>query len=161
MIRPLLSAVAALALLLGQGARATCIAPDVADAARLHEFQTLMMDVALRCSLAGVAMRPDYEAMVDFHRARFELARRRLERFFEEAETASGAPHGGAYDRYATMLANVYGAGETGQATCRAFDRIAVELSGDDSGAALDAVARRMIAQSHLERATCATRAAP
>jgi len=150
---PLLAA--ALALAGGDTAWASCIEEPVANAARLHEFETLMMDVSLRCSLMGVPMRPDYEAMVSAHQALFDAAVQRLQGFFATANVP-GNPHGGLYDRYATMIANTYGAGSTSLDKCRVFDSIAVELARtSDNGRTLGAVAQAMIAHPVLERATC------
>ena len=146
---------ASLALAGAETARAGCIEEPVANAARLHEFETLMMDVSLRCSLMGVAMRPEYEAMVSAHQARFDAAAQRLQGYFA---TGNGPDtrHGGLYDRYATMIANTYGAGNTSLDACRVFDSITVELSRTtDNGRTLGAVAQAMIAHPVLERATC------
>ena len=148
---------AALVLTGADVARASCIEEPVANAARLHEFETLMMDVSLRCSLMGVSMRPDYEAMVAAHQALFDAAAQRLQGFFAMAKVP-GNPHGGLYDRYATMIANTYGAGSTSLDKCRVFDSITVELARTaDNGRTLGAVAQAMIAHPVLERATCPT----
>ena len=149
---------AGLALAGAQTARAGCIDEPVTNAARLHEFETLMMDVALRCSLMGVAMRPDYEAMVNAHQALFDTAAQRLQGYFATSATSANG-HGGLYDRYATMIANTYGGGNTSLDKCRVFQAITVELArAADNGRTLGAVAQAMIAHPVLERATCPTR---
>lgn len=146
---------AALALAGADTARAGCIDEPVANAARLHEFETLMMDVSLRCSLMGVPMRPDYDAMVSAHQALFDAAAQRLQGFFAMANVPVKL-HGGLYDRYATMIANTYGGGNTSLDKCRVFDSITIELTRTaDNGRTLGAVAQAMIAHPVLERATC------
>jgi hypothetical protein len=137
-------------------ARAACIDESLAHAARLHEFEMLMMNVSLRCSLMGVDMRPHYEAMVAAHQAQFDSAAQRLQHYF----ATTGAPetrHGGLYDRYATLIANRYGGGNTSLDSCRIFDSVAVEVTraAPDNGRTLSAVAQAMVEHPVLERATC------
>lgn len=151
---------AALALTGAQSAQATCIDPPVTSAARLHEFSTLMMDVSLRCGLMGVRMQPHYETMISAHQALFDDAVRRLQHYFATT-TAAGddARHGGLYDRYATLIANRYGAGNTSLDSCHVFDAVAVEVArAGDGGRMLGAVAQAMIVHPVLEQATCAVR---
>ena len=145
---------AGLALAGADTARAGCIDEPVTRAARLHEFETLMMDVSLRCSLMGVAMRPDYEAMVTAHQALFDAAAQRLQSYFATGNGPDNR-HGGLYDRYATLIANTYGGGNTSLDSCRVFHSITVELTrAGDNGRTLGAVAQAMIAHPVLERAT-------
>lgn len=153
--RALALVLAALALAGADTARATCIEPPVASAARLHEFEMLMMDVSLRCSRVGVAMRANYEAMVSAHQAQFDEAAHRLQSFF--AMAAKGT-HGGLYDRYATLIANTYGGGNTSYDSCRMFDAVAEKVAhAGDQGRTLGVVASGLIAHPLLERATCPT----
>ena len=84
--------------------RAACIDETLTHAARLHEFEMLMMNVSLRCSLMGVDMRPHYEAMVSAHQAQFDGAAQRLQHYFATSGQAE-TRHGGLYDRYATLIA--------------------------------------------------------
>lgn len=138
-----------------QTAHAACIDAPVAQAARLNEFETLMMDVSLRCSLVGVVMQPHYDAMVSSHQVRFDAAVQRLQGFFATGSEPQ-ARHGGLYDRYATMIANRYGGGSTSFDKCRLFDAVAVELArGGNDGRTLAAVAEAMVRHPVLERATC------
>lgn len=147
-----------LALVVSGSARATCIDPPMLHAARLHEFGMMMMDVSLRCNRIGVVMQPHYESMVGAHRAQFEDAARKLQHYFAPDATAE-AHHGGSFDRYATLIANRYGGGNTSLDTCRVFDGIAHEVSlATDGGRMLGAVAQAMIEHPMLERATCPTK---
>ncbi len=136
-------------------ARAACIDAQLVHAARLHEFEMMMMNVSLRCGLAGVEIRPRYDAMVAAHQAQFDAATQQLQHYFA---TGAGPEtrHGGLYDRYATLIANRYGGGDTSQQACRAFDAVAGELArASDSGQSLGMVAHAMVAHPVLERATC------
>jgi hypothetical protein len=146
---------AGLALAGAETARAACIDEPVASAARLHEFEMLMMDVSLRCTRIGVEMQAHYEAMVTTHQGLFNDAARRLQSYFS---TSGDARHGGLYDRYATLIANHYGGGNTSLDSCRVFDAVAVEVTrAGDSGRMLGAVAQAMVAHPVLEIATCPT----
>ena len=158
--RPVLLA-AALAIVPLQSAAATCADEAVTDAARLHEFGTLMMDVSLRCGLMGITMQPHYEAMVSTHQAMFDNATARLKHFFA---TSAGSEdrHGGLYDRYATLIANRYGGGNTSLESCRMFDAVAYEIGhAADGGKVLNAVARAMITHPVLESAACPAQQKP
>ena len=146
---------AVLALILAGTADAACIEEPVVGAARLHEFEMLMMDVSLRCTRIGVAMQPHYDSMIGVHRSLFDGAAQRLQRFFA-TDAVADAHHRGLYDRYATMIANRYGGGNTSLDTCRVFDAVAVEVArAGDGGRMLGAVAQAMIAHPLLEAATC------
>lgn len=153
--RTAIAAIAGLALVGATPVRAACIDEPVAAAARVHEFETMMMDVSLRCSRMGVAMQEHYDTMVSAHHTVFEDAAARLQRFF--AGSAGSEPrHGGLYERYSTLLANHYGMGNTSLMACRLFDGVATEVArAADGGVVLGAVAKAMIEHSMLERATC------
>jgi len=149
---------AALALCGAETARAGCIDEPVTNAARLHEFEMLMMDVSLRCTRLGVAMQAHYEALITTHQALFDEAVRRLQGYFA-TDADADAHHRGLYDRYATLIANRYGGGNTSLDSCRVFDGVAVEVArAADRGRMLGAVAQAMIAHPVLEQATCAIR---
>jgi hypothetical protein len=146
---------AGLALAGAETAKAGCIEEPVASAARLHEFEMLMMDVSLRCTRIGVAMQPHYEAMVTAHQRLFDDAARRLQSFFA-TNARDDAHHRGLYDRYATLIANRYGGGNSSLDRCRMFDALAVEVvRAADAGHTLGIVAQGLIAHPLLEIATC------
>jgi hypothetical protein len=148
--------VAGLALAGIDTARAACIDEALTKAARLHEFEMLMMNVSLRCSLMGVDMRPHYEAMVTTHQSLFDAAAQRLQHYFA-TKAGAEARHGGLYDRYATLIANRYGGGNTSLDSCRVLDAVTVELTrATDDGRTLGVVAQAMVEHPLLERATCA-----
>jgi len=118
----------------------------------------MMMDVSLRCNRIGVAMEAHYDRMVVANRIRFDEAAHKLQHYFA-LDAAKEAQHGGAYDSYATLIANRYGGGNTSVDTCRVFDGIANEIAiATDGGRMLGAVAQAMIVHPMLERATCANK---
>ncbi len=146
---------AVIGLVLAGTAKAACIDEPVIAAARLHEFETMMMDVSLRCNRVGVAMQGHFNAMIGVHHAQFDEASQRLQHFFAR-DTVADVQHGGLYDRYATLIANRYGAGSTSLDSCRVFDALADEVSrAGDGGRMLGAVALAMIGHPLLESATC------
>lgn len=145
------AAVAALGM--AAPAQAACIDAPTASAARLHEFETMMMAVSLRCNRIGVDIRTDYDHLLTTYRTHFEGAAVKLKAFFAAVD---GKRAGAGYDRYSTLLANKYGAGNTSLDNCRLFDGVTEEIvKAADGGKVLLAVAQAMIARSALEAATC------
>lgn len=138
---------AALALALAPLCAGAAPCPDGAtvEAARLVEFETMMMDVSVRCSHVGITISSHLGEMSAAHVATFAQAHDRVAAFLRSlpapASAAAQARSGGAptgakpsrrtdpYDRYLTMIGNQYGAGITTPQRCRAFDAIAVSLS--------------------------------
>lgn len=154
MIRRALLAIGAGSLAIATPAQAACIDKAMIAAARLHEFETMMMAVSLRCSRIGVQMRADYDGLVTTYHARFEDAAKRLQGFFNAAD---GKRKGAGFDRFSTLLANRYGAGNTSLDNCRLFGGVTSEIvKAQDGGRILDAVATAMIVRPALEVATCA-----
>jgi len=148
-------ALAALSFVAAQPAQAACIDSPVASAARLHEFETMMLVVSLRCSRVGVDMRGNYDGLVASYRDHFESAATKLRVFFSALD---GARKGSAYDRYTTQLANKYGGGSTSTENCHMMDGLTTEIvKARDGGPMLMAVANAMIQRSALETATCTT----
>lgn len=143
----------ALALGLAQPAQAACIDSATIAAARLHEFETMMMAVSLRCNRIGVNMRADYDGLVTTYHSHFEAAAAQLQRFFSAVD---GKRKGAGLDRYSTLLANKYGGGNTSLDHCRLFAGVTKEIvKAQDGGKVLHAVADAMIDRSALEAATC------
>lgn len=127
---------------------AACLDRETVTAARVHEFQTLMMAVSLRCKAVAIDIAPSYEAMLDSHRAMFSAADRRVRSHFNAQPRA--------YERYATTLGNKYGGGATNPASCRMFGGVAAELARTGTGtAALGKVVFSMIRQPQLAGAIC------
>ncbi len=161
----------AAALAMAQPAAAAVSCPDgpTAQAARLIEFQTMMMDVALRCDRVGVPFVDHLDTMATKHRAVFEGARSRVRTFMtalaeqmrapgakgagpKASSAAPPARHGDPLERYMTMLGNRYGAGSTTPDRCHAFDAIALSLAeSGNTEKLLTMVSESLIGQTLLE----------
>lgn len=157
MSRPLFArAIAALALgglVLAGPAQAACIDRQTATAARIHQFETMMMVVSLRCKRIGYDMRSTYEGMVTAHQAPFGQAATRLRHYLG----GDGIdPHSGGFDRYATILGNAYGGGATTFASCQTLDQVAGELAKVPDVRLLAQVAETLIARPKLDEMACA-----
>lgn len=125
-----------------------CAAAELTQAARLVEFETLMMTVSLRCARVGVDLRPAYDSMVAANAPRFAQAQATV-------EAVLGGEHGSGYDRYVTQVANRYGGGATDPARCAMFRTVAVALGNPGDGRELGIVAEAMIAAPQLREAGC------
>lgn len=146
---------AALATVGAQTAQAACIERPVAAAARLHEFEMMMMDVSLRCARVGVSMQAEYNTMVAANQGQFDAAEGQLKQFFASM-TDPEQRHGTPFDRYTTMLANTYGAGNTSIEACRQFAAVtAAVANASDGGETLNTVVMGLVQHPMLERATC------
>ncbi|KUR70161.1 hypothetical protein AQZ52_14960 [Novosphingobium fuchskuhlense] len=140
-------------LLFAAPAQAACIDSQTATAARIHQFETMMMVVSLRCSRIGYDMRGTYETMVVAHQAPFGQAATRLRHYLG----GDGIdPHSGGFDRYATILGNTYGGGATTLATCQTLDQVAGELAKVPDVRLLAQVAETLIARPKLDEMACA-----
>ena len=156
-------------------ARAAIPCPDAATvrAARLIEFQAMMMDVSVRCNHVGVALGTPLNDMSSVQAAAFRDAHNKVRAYLLAARAGLGEPvtpsaKGGAassrrtdpLDRYITMAGNRYGGGSTTPDRCRAFEAIALSLAEPGSGGKLlTTVADSLIAQTILEKITgCAAK---
>jgi len=140
-------------LLAAAPVQAACIDSQTATAARIHQFETMMMVVSLRCTRMGYDMRASYEGMVTAHQAPFGQAATRLRRYLG----GDGIdPHSGAFDRYATILGNTYGGGATTFSTCQTLDQVAGELAKVPDVRLLTQVAEVLIARPRLDEMACA-----
>lgn len=123
----------------------TCPDQTTVQAARLVEFQTMMMGVAVRCRHVGVPISEHLEGMNAARRTTFTEASDRVATYLRSLNTRFGpatAPQAAQakpaakvsrrvdpYDRYLTMIGNQYGAGMTTPQRCKAFDAILMSLS--------------------------------
>jgi len=146
------AALALAGLTIAQGAQAaTCMDGETEHAARLVEFETLMMTVSLRCVHVGQDLRPAYERMVGANAAAFLAANATVKR--------SLGANDHALDRYVTQVANRYGGGATDLGRCRMFEAVAAQLAtGPVSGKMLDTVADAMIGTPQFADLACRTR---
>ena len=148
------TAVLALAgLALSGPAEAACIDHQTATAARIHQFETMMMVVSLRCGRIGYDMRSSYEDMVIAHQAPFGQAATRLRHYLGGNDFDV---HSGGFDRYATILGNTYGGGATSFGTCQTLDQVAGELAKVPDVKLLAQVAETLITRPKLDEMACA-----
>lgn len=145
-----------LALAAPNPAQAACADRQTASAARLYEFQTMMMAVSLRCRTIGIDMRDDFDAMSIKYEADFSGAGQQVQRFFGVSAT-----RGGDFDRYAIAVANKYGGGSTTPRNCSLLRKlVGIITRMTDGGASLAAAAEAMIPHSKLETLRCPAMAA-
>lgn len=149
------AAIAAVAMLLmpPPAMADTCWNYDAVDAARLREFQILVMSVSLRCTALGMDFDPAYERFLVTHSHSLSDADKALLAHFG----GSAAEARSAYDHYSIHLANLYGVGKTDRESCATFSAIADDLakptaSPDD----LETAAIDMIRDPHLDGPRCA-----
>ncbi|MDP3548993.1 MAG: hypothetical protein Q8R81_01205 [Novosphingobium sp.] len=147
-MKRLAAAIALISLPFAQSAQAQgCLDGQTLAAARLHEFEAMMMTVSLRCRAIGVDISAGYEAMGTAHRPVFAAAGRHLRTFFGDERHA--------YDAYATRLGNRYGGGATDPANCHRFEAVARDLAAAPGVAALGKVAFAMVAEPRITGAAC------
>lgn len=153
--RPLRHAAVALALGalgFGQVAQAACIDRQTIVAARINEFETMMMVASLRCTRIGYDMRTRFDNLATAHQASFGQATSRLRHYLG----GDGVDvHSGAFDTFATMLANRYGGGKTTFDNCMTLDEVAGELAKAPDTRVLSAIAETMIARPMLDEVAC------
>ncbi len=118
-------------------AQAACWTSDAISAAKVREFETVLMVSALRCKASGGAMLSNYNAFVRASRPALTQANDELRAHF--VRQGSGL---NGYDRYVTSLANRYGAG--GGFNCsEAAQMVHAALEGAHSLERLEALADR------------------
>lgn len=123
--RAVLACTAAALIAAGPARAAACWQADTVGAARISEFNTLLMVTSLRCQRIGIDFRPTYERLVTLYSAALHGAEAKLKAHF-------GIDHGDGredYDSYAVGIANYYGGSHADPAACRAFSAIADVLT--------------------------------
>ncbi len=103
-------------------AKAACWSPDAIAAAKIRDFETMLMVSALRCRTSEYDFLPTYNAFVRTGRTALSQANTALRTHF--AAGASENEGLNAYDRYVTSGANRYGAG-VGGLGCKDLSSIA------------------------------------
>lgn len=147
-VKRLAGLVAAASLLSPLQVRAqACADRETLIAAQVHEFETMMLAVSLRCKAIGVDISADYEAMLATHAPVFRAADRMLRAHF--------AAEAHAYDRFSTQVGNRYGAGATDPANCNRFDSVARQLAAQPAVAALGKVVGAMVSAPRLGAEAC------
>ena len=104
-----LGAAALLALASSIPAQAECWSDEAVEAAKIREFETMLMVSALRCRLKGVNFLPEYNAFVRGNRGALTYVNDTLRDHFDDGFGRRVALD--RYDRYVTAIANRYGAG--------------------------------------------------
>jgi hypothetical protein len=118
-------------------AQAACWTSNAISAAKVREFETVLMVSALRCKASGGAMLSNYNKFVRASRPALTEANDQLRAHFERQGSGLGG-----YDRYVTSLANRYGAG--GGFDCNeAAQMVHAALAGADSIEKLERLADR------------------
>ena len=121
---------------------AGCWSAEHVSAAHIRDLQTFLMVETLRCQATGFDISANYNAFVRGNRAAIGAANDRLKAFF--IGTAGPVYGQTAYDRFATSLANAYGAGRTNADTCDDARSIAAEAAlMANSGEGLEMIAAR------------------
>ncbi|MGV3512705.1 MAG: hypothetical protein ACO1OX_11975 [Novosphingobium sp.] len=128
------------------GQAQVCLDRETLVAAKVHEFEAMMMAVKLRCRAIGMDISADYEAMLSTHAPVFAAADRRLRAHFAQGRT---------YEAYATQLGNRYGGGATDPANCQRFNTVARNLAAQPAISALGKVVTAMVTQPRLTGSVC------
>ncbi len=107
-----MSGLVAASVLAATPVQAACWSTEAVEAAQVRDMETMLMVSALRCRTTGFDFMSKYNAFVRSSRASLMVANDRLRIHF--SQDVGGAAGLNAYDRYATSLANRYGAGAEG-----------------------------------------------
>lgn len=132
----------ALLALAGVPVQAACWTPQQVAAAKVRDFDTMLMVSALRCRFESHALVNEYNAMVSRHRNGLSEMNRTLGARFRAIH---GEREGlNQLDRYVTQVANHYGAGTSEQLSCASLSSIAQAAVAEPQTAdALIALAER------------------
>lgn len=114
----MLAAAAAAAMIFSGSASAACWSPRAIEAAKVRDFETMLMVATLRCRTQGVSMGEDYNRFVREKRAVLVAVNDELRTQTADGRTGRAALD--AYDRFVTAIANSHGAG-TGRYVCEDF----------------------------------------
>ncbi|MDZ7587761.1 MAG: hypothetical protein U5J78_00810 [Parasphingorhabdus sp.] len=137
-------------------ANAACWSSAAARAAAVRDLQSGLMVAALRCGKSGADVLPAYNRFVETHRATLQAANLLLRNQFGAGRaTRAGEVE---YDRFATALANKYGAGSGGLSECPALQAMASQAANAvNSFDALYATAMQLGFDPKLPEAVCGT----
>jgi hypothetical protein len=134
-------------------AQAACWKPDHVAAAKVRDFETMLMVSALRCRGNGGTMLSRYNKFVVQSRGALTQVNDTLRAHF--AESVGSARALNAYDGYVTQIANRYGAGADGL-SCNDLSSITdAAISERPTFAALAALADRAGVQPRLDGGMC------
>ncbi len=131
-------------------AQAACWSPNEVAAAKVRDFDTMLMVSGLRCRFQSTALLDTYNKMVVRHRSALSEANILLKAHFTKA--IGGA---NALDSYITKVANRYGAGAD-NLSCGSLQSIAAAALGEQSTlTALVALAERAEVSPVLPEGAC------
>ncbi len=130
---------------------AACWTQSEVAAAKVRDFDTMLMVSGLRCRFQSTALINTYNAMVVRHRAALTEANMHLKAHFAKA---AGGAH--ALDSYITRVANRYGAGAE-NLSCESLRSIAAAAMNEEPTLeALTAIAERAEVAPVLPEGACA-----
>jgi hypothetical protein len=93
-----------------------CWNPKQVAAAKVRDLQSRLMVATMRCSAMGIDVLPAYNNFVRTNRSTIQAANGVIKQQFTSGFGARGQSE---YDKFATALANAYGADPTNAAICR------------------------------------------
>ncbi|QAY75764.1 hypothetical protein [Sphingosinicella sp. BN140058] len=133
-----------------------CWNSEQAAAARVRDLQSRLMVATLRCKAFGIDVLAPYNSFVNVNRDTLQAANGVLKAQFAAGFGSAGES---AYDRFATSLANAYGADATTDQICAETADAALEAA-DAAGdvARLLIVAERLGAAPELPGGACPIR---
>ncbi|MBK5264810.1 MAG: hypothetical protein JJE34_06185 [Alphaproteobacteria bacterium] len=134
---------------------ASCWSTQAVEAAQVRDFEMMLMVSALRCRNTNANFLDEYNGFVRAKRVALTQVNDDLRSQFEKTLGAKAALN--AYDRYATQLANSYGAGAEGL-DCSDMQSLVQAANGAQSSrAALVTLAQRAGANPRLPGDKCPT----
>jgi hypothetical protein len=130
-----------------------CWAPDAIDAARVQQFETMLMSVSLRCRTTGVDLAGHFERFRDTHKVRLEHVLAVLGEHYGVGRTPQGKRD---LDHFVIQLANAFGGGRSDLPTCQSFAAVLAELNGTaEAQNALETFAFAMVRDPFLDAPRC------
>jgi hypothetical protein len=119
------AAISAAALMASPAAATPCWAPEAIDAARIQQFEVMLMSVSLRCRVTGVDLAGHFEHFRDTHKATLEHVLAVLEEHYGARRSVQGKRD---LDHFVIQLANGFGGGRSDSASCQGFGAVLAEL---------------------------------
>lgn len=131
-----------------------CWDPQTISAARVSEFETLLMVASLRCKSIGIDMSQHFDQFLKEHKRTLEPAHERLRARYNSK--IGKAIKTSDYDRFVTGVANTYGMGRTELGICNQFQVLLTELGKAGATAEfLIGVAMEMVREPRLDGDRC------
>jgi len=134
-------------------AAAPCWAPAAIGAARVQQFEIMLMSVSLRCRLVGVDLAGPFERFREAHKARLESVLGVLEEHYGARSSREGKRD---LDHFVIQLANGFGGGRSDAASCQGFGAVLAELNATEHPAeALETFAFAMVRDPFIDGPRC------